>query len=107
MNDLRLSISEAGKIFGVNSQTIRRAIKAGEVKYIIVRGRYKLSFEGLLAWSQKRTSTKNKLERQGLGQYVGQWKIHNKLFSPNPEKVKKALPPSAAHPLPPPSQAGT
>jgi len=35
---IRVSISEAAKLFGVNAQTIRRAISAQEVTYIIVAG---------------------------------------------------------------------
>ncbi|MFA5076238.1 MAG: helix-turn-helix domain-containing protein [Patescibacteria group bacterium] len=85
---LRLSISEAEKLFGLSSKTLRRAIKNGEVNYIVVRGRYRLNFDNLLKWSQKRPTTKNKLEHQGLGQYVEKWKINNKYYSPNPELAK-------------------
>lgn len=85
MSDIiRLSISEAAKLFGVSQQTIRRAIKADEVSYVVVRGRYKLTFTSLLKWSQSRITTKNKLSKKGIGQYVNQWKIKNKLYSPNP-----------------------
>lgn len=81
---LRLSVSEAAKFFGIDAKTIRRAIKAGELRYVVVRGRYKLPFESVLEWSQKRPKVQKKLATEGLGQYVGQWKIRNKLFSPNP-----------------------
>ena len=91
LSDIRLSISEASKVFGVSQQTIRRAIKAKDVKYIVVRGRYRLSFLSLLEWSQKATSTKNKLAKNGIGQFVEGWKISNKLYSPHPENVKKQL----------------
>ncbi len=87
-NLIRLAVSEAARLFGVNSQTIRRAIKNKEITYVVVRGRYKISFESLVHWSQKRTSTKNKLERNGIGQFVMQWKIKNTLYSPNPKNVK-------------------
>lgn len=89
--DIRLSISEAARIFGVNPQTIRRAIKAGELSYIVVQARYKLSFASLLSWSQKATTTKNKLARQGIGQFVQQWRIQNRLYSPHPENVKRQI----------------
>ncbi len=79
---IRVSISEAAKLFGVNAQTIRRAIAAQEVTYIIVAGRYKLNFESLVKWSQKHTTLKNKLEKKGIGQFVGNWKIKNTLYSP-------------------------
>ena len=84
---IRVSISEAAKLFGVNAQTIRRAITAQEVTYIIVAGRYKLNFESLVKWSQKHTTLKNKLENKGIGQFVGHWKIKNPLYSPNPKIV--------------------
>jgi len=79
---IRVSISEAAKLFGVNAQTIRRAIAAQEVVYIIVAGRYKLNFESLVKWSQKHTTLKNKLDSKGIGQFVGNWKIKNTLYSP-------------------------
>ena len=84
---IRVSISEAAKLFGVNAQTIRRAITAQEVTYIIVAGRYKLNFESLVKWSQRHTTLKNKLESKGIGQFVGNWKIKNPLYSPNPKTV--------------------
>jgi excisionase family DNA binding protein len=89
--DIRLTVSEAGRVFGVSQQTIRRAIKAQLVKYIVVRGRYRLSFASLLSWSQHATSTRNKLAKQGIGQYVAQWKIQNRLYSPHPDNVKRQI----------------
>jgi excisionase family DNA binding protein len=86
---LRLSISEAAKFFGVEPITIRRAIKRGELRYVVVRGRYRITFESLLLWSQQRPKIKNKLAQQGIGQYVEKWKIKNKLFSPNPAVLQK------------------
>ena len=84
---IRVSISEAARLFGVNSQTIRRAIKDGEITYVVVAGRYKLNFESLVKWSQVRTTIKNKLMNKGIGQYVEKWKIKNPLYSPNPKSV--------------------
>ncbi|MBI3626902.1 helix-turn-helix domain-containing protein [Candidatus Uhrbacteria bacterium] len=84
-NIIRLSISEAARIFGVNAQTIRRAIASGEIRYVVVANRYKLNFESVLKWSQKRTTTQNKLASRGIGQFVNQWKIKNTLYSPNPK----------------------
>lgn len=81
---IRLSVSEAAKIFGLSAQTIRRAIREQEIRYVVVRGRYRIGFESLLDWSQRHTTTRNKLERKGVGQYVDRWKIRNKLYSPNP-----------------------
>ena len=94
-NVIRVSVSEAARLFGVEPKTIRRAIKDQRLKYIVVQGRYKIHFSSLLEWSQDRATTKNKLADKGIGQYVDKWKIKNKLYSPSPElavdnkKIKK------------------
>lgn len=87
---IRLSVSEAAKLFGVNSQTIRRAIQAQEITYAVVAGRYKINFESLVKWSQRHTTIKNKMAQRGIGQYVERWKIKNPMYSPNPKSVKKS-----------------
>lgn len=84
---IRLSVSEAAKLFGVNTQTIRRAIQSGDITYVVVQGRYKINFESMVKWSQRNTLLKKKLETRGIGQYIGQWKIKNKLYSPNPQTI--------------------
>ena len=83
-NPIRLSVSEAARIFGVSDKTIRRAIQNKEINYIVVAGRYKLNFESLVKWSQQKTHVKNKNEKYGIGQYVDKWKINSTLYSPNP-----------------------
>ncbi len=88
---VRVSISEAGRLFGVNPQTIRRAIQAEEITYIIVAGRYKINFESLVKWSQAKTTVKNKSDQRGIGQYVDKWKIKNKLYSPSKKAVQKKI----------------
>ncbi len=85
---IRVSISEAAKLFGVNAQTIRRAIKSNSLSYIVVQGRYKISFESLLTWSQSHATISNKMESNGIGQFVDQWKIRNKIYSPNPQIIQ-------------------
>ena len=86
---IRLSVSEAARLFGVSQRTIRRAINDQEVTYVVVQGRYKINFESLLKWSQRSTTSKNKRDKKGIGQFVAQWKIKNKLFSPNPKILKE------------------
>lgn len=86
---IRVSVSEASRLFGVSTRTVRRAIADGELTYVVVRGRYKINFESLVKWSQRRPHVKNKLERQGIGQFVDQWKIKNRLYSPNPKVLQK------------------
>ena len=88
-NVIRLSVSEAARMFGVSQRTVRRAISNGDVTYVVVQGRYKINFESLLRWSQETTTVRNKMNKAGLGQYVNQWKIRNKLYSPNPKSLKK------------------
>ena len=85
---IRVSISEAAKLFGIDQKTIRRAIKAQEIRYIVVRGRYKLNFDSLVKWSQKKATIRNKTNKNGIGQYVDKWRISNRLYSPNPNSFK-------------------
>jgi excisionase family DNA binding protein len=89
MNVIRVSVSEASRLFGVSGRTIRRAITDGEVTYVVVRGRYKINFESLVRWSQARPKVRNKLAKDGIGQYVEQWKIRNRLYSPNPRALER------------------
>lgn len=86
---IRVSISEAARLFGVNAQTIRRAIKSQEITYVVVAGRYKINFESLVKWSQMKTTVKNKTDKNGIGQYVSKWKINNTLYSPSTKSLKK------------------
>jgi len=86
-NIIRVTISEASRLFGVDPKTLRRAIKQKEIKYVVVRGRYKLHFESVLQWSQKRTVLKNKLKQDGIGKFVEKWNISNTLYSPNPKTL--------------------
>lgn len=88
---IRLSVSEAAKMFGVSPRTIRRAITDKEVSYVVVQGRYKINFESLLKWSQSSTTVRNKRDNKGIGQFVEQWKIRNTLYSPNPDLLKEKL----------------
>ncbi len=81
-NVIRVSISEASRLFGIHQRTIRRAITTGELRYIVVRGRYKIQFESLVNWSQRSTAARTKRDTEGIGQWVSQWKIRNPKFSP-------------------------
>jgi excisionase family DNA binding protein len=84
---IRVSISEAARLLGIDTHTIRRAIKRQEVRYIVVQSRYKINFESLITWSQNRTTVRNKMNKNGIGQFVDKWKIRNKKFSPPPDTV--------------------
>jgi len=71
---LWLSVSEAAKIGGVQTKTIRRAIQYNNVKYKIIGNRYSIDLLSLLAFLNTKTKLKNKLNQFGLGQYVDKWK---------------------------------
>jgi len=86
---VRVSVSEAARLFGVNPQTIRRAIKDNDITYVVVAGRYKINFESLVRWSQKKTTVRNKSNSRGIGQFVDKWSINNTLYSPSKKSVKK------------------
>jgi excisionase family DNA binding protein len=81
---IRILVSEASRLFGVSPKTVRLAIRLGQITYVVVRGRYKLNFESVLAWSQASTRRRNIFEKSGLGQYVDKWKIRNRKYSPRP-----------------------
>ncbi|MEW6610093.1 MAG: helix-turn-helix domain-containing protein [Patescibacteria group bacterium] len=72
---IRVSVSEAAKLFGLSDKTIRTALKNKEIKFIVIKGRYKINFESLLAWTQSSSRRQNKLQRHGIGKYVKQWDI--------------------------------
>ena len=86
---VRLSPSQAAQLFGVNERSIRRAISQGELRYIIVQGRYKINFEDLVKWSQRMPSRIKKRDEQGIGQYVEKWKISNPKYSPSKKLIKQ------------------
>lgn len=83
---VRVSINEASRLFGISEKSIRRAIRSDELRYIIVRNRYKLSFSSLVSWSQKSRNFQMKTATKGIGQWVDQWKIRNTKFSPREPK---------------------
>lgn len=86
-NIVRVSVSEAAKLFGVSTRTVRRAIADDELTYVVVHGRYKINFESLLKWSQSSSTVRSKRDKSGIGQFVEKWKIRNTLYSPNPNHL--------------------
>lgn len=71
-----VSVSEAAALGGVQSKTIRRAIKSDpNLKYKIVKNRYQIDLGSLLIFLNKNTKLQNKLKESGLGQYVSEWKV--------------------------------
>ena len=75
LNPIWLSVSEAAALGGVQSKTIRRAIKdlnSGLV-FKIVKNRYQIDFASLIIFLHRNTKLENKLKNLGLGQYVKEW----------------------------------
>ncbi|MDD5290717.1 MAG: excisionase family DNA-binding protein [Patescibacteria group bacterium] len=72
-NPLWLSVSEAAKLGGVQTKTIRRAIKSNHLRYKVVGNRYLINLESLIAFSYTKRKLKNKLNQYGLGQYIEKW----------------------------------
>ncbi len=69
-----LSVSEAAKIGGVQTKTIRRAIQSKVIKYKIIGNRYLIELASLITYLLTKTKLKNKLNQFGIGQYIEQWK---------------------------------
>ena len=86
---IRVSVSEAARLFGVSDKTIRKALTSNELIYIVVKGRYKINFESLVKWSQRSCRRSNQLANSGLGQYVDKWKITNTKYSPSEKLLEK------------------
>lgn len=70
-----VSVSEAADLGGVQNKTIRRAIKTDlNLRYKIIKNRYRIEFSSLLSYLHRNTKLENKLKNFGLGQYVKDWK---------------------------------
>jgi excisionase family DNA binding protein len=70
---LWLSVSEAANLGGVQTKTIRRAIKSKTIKFKIVKNRYLLNCHSLLLFLHSNTKLRNKLNQIGIGRYVEKW----------------------------------
>ncbi len=69
-----VSVTEAARLAGVQEKTIRRALKSGQqLKFKINHNRYQIDLGSLLSYVNQRTKLRNKLNQQGLGQYVKTW----------------------------------
>lgn len=76
VNPIWLSVSEAAKVGGVQTKTIRRAIKK-ELKFKVKGNRYLINLTSLIIYLHKNTKLENKLKEHGLGQYVKEWQNIN------------------------------
>ncbi len=70
-----VSVSEAASLGGVQSKTIRRALKTDQnLLFRIVKNRYQIEFGSLIGFLHKNTKLNNKFNSAGLGQYIAAWK---------------------------------
>lgn len=69
INPLWLSVSEAAKLGGVQTKTIRRAIQSNSIKYKVIKNRYTIEFASVIEYLHKNTKLKNKFYNYGIGQY--------------------------------------
>lgn len=71
---LWLSVSEAAKLGGVNTKTIRRAIQDRKIAYKVINNRYLLDFSSTVTFLYSKTKLKNKINFHGIGQYIDKWR---------------------------------
>lgn len=69
-----LSVSESAKFAGVESKTIRRAIKSKSIRYKVAGNRYAIKLSAIIEFSHGSPKIRNKFYSQGLGQYVEKFK---------------------------------
>ncbi len=86
---IRVSVSQAAKLFGLSEKTIRDAIKSNDLRYVVVKGRYKIDFESIVIWSQKSPLRQAKRDSAGIGRYVDKWKINNQLYFPSKKLIEE------------------
>jgi len=69
-----LSVSESAKFGGVDSKTIRRAIKGKSIKYKVSGNRYAIRLQSLIEFAHSNAKLRNKFYSNGLGQYIDKFK---------------------------------
>ena len=74
INPIWLSISEAAKLGGVQTKTIRRAIQAKTIQYKVINNRYIVDFASVIIYLHSKNKLKNKLNQFGIGQYIDKWR---------------------------------
>ena len=74
-NQLWFSVSEAAKLGGVNTKTIRRAIQSNKISYKIKGNRYSINLASLIQFLHTNKKLTNKFNDYGIGQYVEKWFI--------------------------------
>ncbi len=75
MSNIKLSPSQAARLFAISERSIRRAIKNKELPVVVYKARYQIDFYDLLLWSEKLPNRRRKRDELGIGQFIGQWNI--------------------------------
>jgi hypothetical protein len=73
-NPIWLTMAEAAKLGGIQKRTIKRAVRAGAIKYRIVESRYQVDLRSVILYFFSKKKLWNKLMEFGIGQYVEKWK---------------------------------
>lgn len=73
-NPIWISVTEASKIGGITTKTVRRAIKTKQVVFKILNNRYLIDLASIVIYLHANKKLKNKLNFHGLGQYVDKWR---------------------------------
>jgi len=70
-----LSVSEVAKLGGLSTKTVRRAIEKGQLKYKVINNRYLINMTTAIKFFLSSPKLKNKLNQDGIGQWIVEWKI--------------------------------
>ncbi len=69
-----LSVSEVAKLGGLSTKTVRRAIESGQIKFKVINNRYQINMTTAIKFFLSSQKLKNKLNSEGIGQWVDAWK---------------------------------
>ena len=75
MSNIKLSPSQASKLFAISERSIRRAIKNKDLPADVANSRYRIDFRDIFIWSEKLPNRQYKRDEIGIGQFVDTWKI--------------------------------
>jgi len=73
-NPIWLTMSETAKLGGIQKRTVKRALRAGFIKYQIVESRYQVDLRSALLYLFSKKKLWNKLKELGIGQYIEKWR---------------------------------
>jgi hypothetical protein len=73
-NPIWLTMSETAKLGGIQKRTVKRALRAGFIKYKIIESRYQVDLRSALIYLFSKKKLWNKVKESGIGQYIEKWK---------------------------------